>query len=204
MVKTRAGDLAAKKQNAKPGAGANVSAVSAGAALSFLKDTKGTVSWSEGDLADVLKIGRREAEQVVALLEAQGYVTRAEKNEWMTTAAGEAVSGAKMPRFTRESVEQALGDLRARIAGVNKDRHVRFKIAAAVAFGDFLLKDRVKVQAADVGLRLVFGQESTELRSASDAKQERKFLNELRGKAQMLNMRPYAEWMSKRLHRELL
>jgi hypothetical protein len=48
--------------------------IPAEAALSFLKDTKGTVTWSVRDLAGTLKISRRDAEQVIALLAAQGYV----------------------------------------------------------------------------------------------------------------------------------
>ena len=42
--------------------------LSAEAALSFLKDTKGTLTWSPRDLADALKINRREAEQALAFL----------------------------------------------------------------------------------------------------------------------------------------
>jgi hypothetical protein len=83
--------------------------IPAEAALSFLKDTKGTLTWSARDLADTLKISRHEAEQVFALLTAQGYVQSASgTDERMTTPAGELVSGAKPPRFTRESVEQAV------------------------------------------------------------------------------------------------
>ena len=68
--------------------------IPAEAALSFLKDTKGTLTWSVRELADTLKINRRESEQVVALLAAQGYVQRAGgTDEWMTTPAGETVSG---------------------------------------------------------------------------------------------------------------
>jgi hypothetical protein len=49
----------------------------------------------------------------MALLAAQGYVQRASgTDEWMTTPAGESVSGAKPPRFTRESVEQAVESLK--------------------------------------------------------------------------------------------
>jgi hypothetical protein len=189
-----------QEAKAQPG----LPAIPAEAALSFLKDTKGAVSWRANDLTDVLKIGRSEAQHVVALLEAQGYVARANKEEWMTTGAGEAVSGAKTPRFSQESVEQAIAGLKDRIAQVNKDRNTWFRIAGAVAFGDFLLKDRAKVQAADVGVRLVSREESAEFRSASEAKAESKFLRELRGKAQMLNLRPYAEWMSKRSHCDLM
>jgi hypothetical protein len=44
------------------------------AALSLLKDTKGTLIWSARDLADVPKIKRREAEQALVFLQAQDYV----------------------------------------------------------------------------------------------------------------------------------
>src|SRR6266478_976051 len=104
------------------------------AALSFLKDTKGTLTWSARDLADTLKINRREAQQALAFLQAQGYVQPARRGEpahqkgsarsadqWITTPAGETVSGAKPPRFTRESVEQALVALKNRIKQSNKD-----------------------------------------------------------------------------------
>src|ERR1700730_13537033 len=90
--------------------------IPAEAALSFLKDTKGAVTWSIRDLTNTLKISRRDAEQAVELLEAQGYVQReAGTDEWITTLAGETVSGAKTPRFARESVEEAVDALKERI-----------------------------------------------------------------------------------------
>jgi DNA-binding transcriptional MocR family regulator len=176
------------------------------AALSFLKDTKGTVTWSVRDLADTLKIGRREAEQVVTLLAAQGYVQRASgTDEWMTTPAGESVSGAKPPRFTRESVEQAVESLKERIKEVNKDSKAAFKITDAVAFGDFLLSVSPRVQAADVGIGLTPRREAaSEPRSALAGKAERQFLRQLRGKAALLHVRTYADWMSRRSHLNLL
>jgi len=179
-------------------------AVSAEAALSFLKDTKGVVNWTVRDVADTLKIGRSEAEKIVALLEAQGYVAREGKSDWMTTAAGESVSGAKVPRLSRESVETAIAELKDRIAQINNARGAPYRIDAAVAFGDFLLKDRSKAQPADVGIRLVSRQASAEPRSATSAKHEQAFLKELRGKTQMLALRLYAPWMSMRTHRSLL
>jgi len=188
----------------KPGPRSAIPAVPADAALSFLKDTKGAVSWNPGDMAAVLKIPRKDTARVLALLEAQGYIAPAAKNEWMTTAAGESVSGAKMPRFSRESVEEALKSLKARIADLNKDNNSAYRIAEAAAFGDFLLQDRAKVQAADVGMRLLPRGQASQLRSASDAKAEAKFLKTLRGKMQMLNIRPYADWMSQRSHIRLL
>ena len=181
-------------------------AVAAEAALSFLKDTKGALTWSAKDVSDVLKIPKREAEQVIPLLEAQGYAQRAHKpGEWMTTPAGESVSGAKPLRFSRDTVEQAVDTLLERIKEASKDGKAAYKITHAVAFGDFLFSGRARVQAAEVGIALEKrGAKEGELRSASDAKQERAFLRHLRGKTALLQMRPYAEWMSKRSHRKLL
>ncbi len=190
--------------HAKPGTRSAVPVVPAQAALSFLKDTKGVVSWTPGEMAAVLKIPRKEADQVLAFFEAQGYVAPEGRSEWMTTAAGESVSGAKMPRFSRESVHKALTTLADRITDINKDKNSAYKIAEAVAFGDFLFEDRAKVQAADVGVRLVHRGEISDTRSASDAKAEASFLKHLRGKMQMLNLRPYADWMSKRSHKKLI
>ena len=182
--------------------GGVLSEVPAEEALSFLKDTKGTLTWSAKDLAEGLKISRRDAQQVIQLLEAQGYVQRARgTGEWMTTPAGETVSGAKAPRFTRESVEEAVEGLKERIQEVNKNPKAPFRISDAVAFGDFLLRDRARVQAADVGVGLRRRSESAgKLRSASDARAERAFLRELRGRTARLHVRPYAEWMSQRSH----
>jgi DNA-binding transcriptional MocR family regulator len=183
------------------------------AALSFLKDTKGALTWTPRDLAESLKISRREAEQALPLLEAQGYVqpARGKKGEWITTPAGETVSGAKAPRFSRESVEKSLAELKNRIQQNNKNRQAPFRIADAVAFGDFLLPDRARVQSADVGVRLVRRQDpplknnsGNATHSASDAQAERKFLRELRAKSAHLNLRPYADWMRHRSHRDLV
>jgi DNA-binding transcriptional MocR family regulator len=186
--------------------------IPAEAALSFLKDTKGALTWTARDLADMLKINRPEAERVLELLQAQGYVQPARgTNEWMTTPAGETVSGAKTPRFTRESVEQALTALKGRFQQSNKNRQAPYRITDAVAFGDFLISDRARVQPADVGTHLARPEDlrrknnsATELRSASEAQAERKFLRDLRAKSAHLNLRPYADWMRKRTHRDLL
>jgi len=203
--------------------------------LSFLKDSKGALTWSSQDLAEALNIQRREAEQVLALLEAQGYAQPATdqagaKDQWLTTPAGETIAGAKPPRFTRERVEQALAALEVRIEQKNKDPESPFRVSSAMAFGDFLLPDRVRVQAADVGIALARQSSSrhrsgrpvrsglkgaqsgirpgssppAEPRSASEAQAERAFLRELRAKSALLTLRPYAAWMRQRSHRELL
>jgi hypothetical protein len=164
------------------------------------------LTWSLRDLADTLKIGRHEAEEVIALLAAQGYVKSAnERDEWMTTSAGESVSRASPPRFARESVEEAVESLKGRIKEVNGESKSLFRINEAVAFGDFLLSDRPRVQAADVGVGVVRrGVAAGEFQTASDARTEALFLRQLRGKTALLNVRRYEEWMSKRSHLELL
>src|SRR5260370_6847516 len=105
------------------------------AALSFLKDTKGTLAWSPRDLADALKINRREAEQALAFLHAQGYVQPARQKgsahsagQWITTPAGETVSGPKPPRFTPARVDQPLPALTNRIKQTNKDPRIPYRV----------------------------------------------------------------------------
>ena len=129
----------------------------------------------------------------------------------ITTPAGESVAGAKTPRFSRESIEQSLAELKSRVQQNNKSRQAPFRITDAVAFGDFLLPDRARVQSADAGIGLVRRQDSPRrddssnaTHSASEAQAERKFLRELRAKSAHLNLRPYAGWMRSRSHRDLL
>ena len=126
------------------------------AALSFLRHTKGMVSWSLRDLSQTLHISREEAERVVALLQIQGYVQpEANKSgEWLTTPSGETVAAAKQPRFDRATVEAELTSLKRRIEATNSNRAAKFQITRAVAFGDFLAKERVRVQSAEVGIEL--------------------------------------------------
>src|SRR5580704_11095375 len=103
-------------------------AVFAAAAFSFLKETKGLLTWTPGDLAKSLKISLAEAKQVLAALEMQGYIKPHGRDEWLTTLAGETVSGAKTPRFTPESIGEALAALRSRIKLVNQDSQAPYKI----------------------------------------------------------------------------
>ena len=120
----------------------------------FFAIQKGALNWSLRDLSQTLNISRDEAERAVALLQAQGYVQSHKSGEWVTTPSGETVAGAKPPRFGREIVEAALSSLKERIQNTNKDRATKFEITRAVAFGDFLIKDRSRVQVAEVGIEL--------------------------------------------------
>lgn len=129
--------------------------IPAAAVLSFLKDTRGALNWNLSDLIGTLKINASDARQVIAVLQIQGYIKAAHGNsEWITTSAGEEVSCSKPPRFTRQSIEQALAALGNRIKAVNQNPKSPFKISKAVAFGDFL-SDRQRVQSPDVGIELV-------------------------------------------------
>jgi DNA-binding transcriptional MocR family regulator len=198
--------LPAQRSASQTNRAAPLPSIPAEAALSFLKDTKGATTWSIRELTDVLKISRRDAEQVIALLAAQGYVQNASgTDDWMTTPSGESVSGAKPPRYTSESVEQAVESLKERIKQINQDLKAVFRITDAIAFGDFLLKDRTRVQAADVAVGLTpRGEAGGEAGSVPVARAQRQFLRQLRGRTALLHVRPYADWMSKRSHRNLL
>src|SRR5471030_2873570 len=126
--------------------------VPAAAVMSFLKDTRGSLTWTTRELAETLGIAAAEAAKVLAIMEMQGYVKPTQSGkDWLTTSAGETVSASKLPHFTRERVDAALAALKQRIAAVRKDFKSPFKITVAVAFGDFL-SDRPRVQAPDVGI----------------------------------------------------
>ena len=179
--------------------------VPAAAVMSFLKDTRGLMSWTARDLAETLGIPASEAAKVIPIMEMQGYVKPAEgAREWFTTPAGQTVSGSKLPHYTRERIAAALNGLKERIAAARKDFKSPFKISAAVAFGDFL-GDQPRVQAPNVGIELVKRKSDAAAKpSATEAKARLAFLKQLRGKNTPLNVQPYQEWMSKRSHQNLL
>jgi hypothetical protein len=173
--------------------------VAATAALSFLKETKGALTWTTQEFARGVGITVPQATLALAVLQMQGYVKQgASQNEWMTSIDGDAVSGATAPRFSADTVKQALVELSARIKAVNKDAKSEFRIASAVAFGDFL-SERARVQAADVGVELV----KRNVAKARKAK-ERAFLKTLRGGKQMIRLVAFEPWMRERAHQRLL
>src|SRR5262249_16545039 len=176
--------------------------VSTSAVFSFLKDTRGALTWSIREFQDCLKIEAKDAQQILAILQMQGYIQQKDAtDECLTTASGEAVSGSKLPQMKRESVEEALSTITERIGAINRDPRAKFSIRKAVAFGDFLSK-RPLVQAADVGVMLTrrtppSGNEGTD-------EEERAFLKQLQAKNRFVHVQRYQPWMSERTHRKLL
>jgi hypothetical protein len=177
--------------------------VAAAAALNFLKETKGALTWTTQEFARGVGIKVPVAGAALAVLQMQGYVKPgAHRDEWMTTLDGDAVSGATAPRFSGDTVKQALADLRARIAAVNKDAKAEFRIANAVAVGDFL-GDRARVQAADVGIGLA-RRKAGKLSKRISKAEERAFLRALRGGKQMIRLVTFEPWMMEREHFKLM
>jgi hypothetical protein len=122
----------------------------------------------------------------------------------MTTIAGEGVSGSKPPRYVPSRIDQALASLRTRIAEINRDSKAPFKIAEAVAFGDFL-GGGARAQSADVGIRLIpRGTVDDPSDSAKEHAAREEFLKKRLGKTAVVHLRPYEEWMRARTHRDLL
>jgi hypothetical protein len=172
------------------------------AVFSFLKGTKGTSSWTKEDFANTLKISAADAARILPVIEMQGYI-HPYHGEWVTTTAGEDVSGGRPPRFSPETIEEELSALRERIKTVNQDPKSRYKVTEAVAFGDFL-QQKPRVQAADVGIRLEPRKAKRNELPKEQRAAERAFLKQLRGKTMTLNVLPYEDWMSARIHRRLL
>ena len=172
--------------------------------LSFLKEIHAAQTWTEKDLAKALSISVEQANDAIAVLQLQGYIEPAGRTgKWRVSEQGNLVSGAKSPRFTRESVEEALSALRDRIKAVNHDPGGAYTVTEAVAFGDFL-DDRARVQAADVGIRLQQRADAPSTASAREHAAEFAFLKQLRGKTALIHIQPYQDWMKARTHRDLL
>jgi DNA-binding transcriptional regulator YhcF (GntR family) len=182
---------------------ANNAAIPAAALFSFLKETRGTTSWMARDLARALKISPAAAKQALAILEMQGYVKPTSSTDWTTTPAGEIVCGSKFRRYSRETVERSLESFSDHLKRVSEDASAEYKIAEAVAFGDFL-SGRPRVQAADVGIRLEPRDPGAhDAKSAAEQGRQDAFLRELRGRTPLVNLHSYATWMSARTHRSL-
>jgi hypothetical protein len=65
--------------------------------LSFLKQTGGTQTWTEKDMAKALKVGLPEAKQAIVVLQLQGYIEPAgQTGKWRITEEGDVVSGSKI------------------------------------------------------------------------------------------------------------
>ena len=177
-------------------------AVSIAVALSFLKETKGALTWTAQEFARGVGITVAEAGPALAVLQMQGYVKPGTgKNEWMTSVDGAVVSGAAAPRFSVEAVQKALENLRGRITAGNKDAKAEFRVSRAIAFGDFMT-DRAQVQAADVGIELARRGARAAMRISKV--DERAFLKTLRAGKQMIRLIPFEPWMRERAHRRLL
>jgi hypothetical protein len=178
--------------------------ISAAELMSFLKQAGGVRTWTEKDLATALKLSPSQAKEATAALQLQGYIEPVgNTGKWRVSEQGDLVSGAKPPRYTRKSVEDALAGLRDRIKVANDDPDAAYKIAEAVAFGDFL-DDAARVQAAEVGIRLVPRSGAATTAAAKEHAAELEFLKQLRGKSALLHIVPYENWMSSRSHVRLL
>lgn len=168
------------------------------AVFSFLKDTRGMLSWTARDLAETLGVTLAQAADALPVLAMQGYVRRSGKDEWLTTIEGETVSDSVAPRYKKEAVDEALAALQVRIRKLNADRTATEIIRRAIAFGDFL-SDRARVQAADIGIEV-------NPRGTKGAPQHpaAAVLSALKARSPMLHLLPFAPWMANRTHRQLL
>ena len=177
-------------------------AIPLAAVLSFIKETRGALDWNLQDMMASLNIRERQAHQIASILQLQGYVKPAlDAGRWLTTPAGEEVSGSKPPRFKLARVNEALSLLTERIESVNRDRQARFQVSDAVAYGDFLL-GHPTAQAAEVGVCVVAGKGQPEERGSS--RETLAFLKSLRNKSSVLQLHPYQSWMVERSHRRLV
>lgn len=172
------------------------------AVFSFLKGTRGMVDWSLRDLAKTLNINATDASRIVDLMHMQGYVKPAGNGRWLTSVAGENVSASVTPRYSPDSIREALSSLKERIGEVNRDSQSEFIVSKAVAFGDFL-DGSPRTQAADVGIELTKKQ-TKKVSALVGPQAAAAFLKKLKNKSPILHLRPFEDWMGNRTHRKLV
>lgn len=179
--------------------------IPAPALLSVLKQLGSEPFWDAKRLAAILDLKTTDVPQVLATLQMLGYIEPApgKKRAWRNTAAGNTVSGTKPPRFNRDSVLEAIQELRKRAGEMNGDPSVPFRIKGLLAFGDFL-DERPKVQAADVGVALVPRRpQEAGPETAVERKHEEQALAGLKAKSAMLQLHRLEDWMRRRAHQDL-
>jgi hypothetical protein len=181
------------------------SALPAAEVMSFLRDVHSLFTWTERDFAASMNVSKDQAKEALRVLQLAGYVEPLEKGKWRTTDQGRQIAGGKTPRFTAESMERALVELKERMKLFNEDPTAAYRITRAVAFGDFLL-GRVRVQAAEVGIELQLRAptESGNKETAISHHRETGVLKRLQTKTALLRVRRFESWMSQRSHRTLL
>jgi hypothetical protein len=174
-------------------------------AVSFLRDTRSSPTWTEGEFAKAMNLSSAAVKQALPVLQLAGYIEPLARGKWRTTEQGQLVAGGKAPRFTRERVEKALTELKERIRSINDDENAPYRITEAVAFGDFL-SDRVRVQAVQVGIKLErrLPAEDKDRPSATARNEEDSLLKQLIGRSTIIRLQRYQPWMSHRSHRQLL
>ena len=116
------------------------------------------------ELANALKVSSSQAREATAVLR-----RRAISNRRVMRVNGESAS--KVSSYPAQSLQGLVERaskmhspvLRDRIKTSNSDPHAAYKITEAVAFGDFL-GDAARLQAVDVGIRLVAKSEDAAVR----------------------------------------
>jgi hypothetical protein len=82
--------------------------------MSFLRDVYSSSTWTEHDFAGMMNVNKDRTIEALGMLQLAGYVEPLEKEKWRTTDEGRQIAGGKTPRFTAESMEKALGELKKR------------------------------------------------------------------------------------------
>jgi hypothetical protein len=155
----------------------------AAAVLAFLKQASIEPAFDAAFVRRVLNVSAAEAKQIVATLEAAGYIERA-GHRWRTTEAGDVASGAKAPRLRRAGVEKALAGLIERIAATPR-------VKRAVIFGQYL-SDHDPIQDADVGVDI-----------EGAGRDERALMAKLKARSSALNLHPFSTWMEQIQHKQI-
>ncbi len=135
---------------------ADTQPVAPAAILDFLRHSADRGSWTVADVARMLGVDRKEADQAIATLAAAGYIEPVPKKRgaWRNTAGGNEVAGVPKTRpVARKTAEQNLKAFLDRVRQVNADPRFLYRVEQSVVFGPFVASNE-PVRAVDIGIRL--------------------------------------------------
>jgi len=112
---------------------------------------------SSAYVRDVLACSTDQAKQVVGLLEREGYLSRAGRDEgydlYETTLKGNQLAGANLRPISRATAEKTLQAFMQRVGAVNSNPDYLETITGVIVFGSFLSPSE-ELGDVDVGIEL--------------------------------------------------
>ena len=114
--------------------------------------------WDSKTVQAVLRVGPREATDLLSALEVSGLAKPRRgtgPKTWATTQLAQSFGSASAAKpITRRTAEAALARLLERVERVNRDNHFLAKVTRVIVFGSYLPGDVDRLGDVDVAVEL--------------------------------------------------